>query len=275
MMPVLFQFKLFGLDIALPTYGLALACAFLLALWIASRRGQRAGLPPAVVTDLWIASLLAGVLGSKLLLYLLDLRYYLEHPGAIVASLRSAGVFYGGLIAAVLTCIVIVRRRGLDGWLVGDVLAPAIIAGQAFGRLGCFAAGCCYGTACSLPWAVTYTDPRAQGYTGVPLNVAMHPVQIYLALADVAIFLILLAADRRKRFNGQIFLLYLMLYAVGRGTLEFFRGDPRGALWGLSTSQILSIVVGLIALIIYVRRSRQGSSRHAGRSPLKGPAPAA
>ncbi len=275
MMPVLFELKLSGFDIALPTYGLILACAFLLALWVAVRRGRRAGLDPSLVTDLWIASLLAGVLGSKLLLYMLDLRYYLEHPRAILESLRSAGVFYGGLIAAIVVCIVIVRRRGADAWVVGDVLAPAIILGQAVGRLGCFAAGCCYGTSCTLPWAVTYTDPRAQGYTGVPLHQALHPVQIYLALADVAIFLVLLAADRRRKFSGQIFLLYLILYAAARATLEIFRGDPRGALWGLSTSQLIGIVVGLTALALYVRRSREsGAASRAARPGTKRPAPA-
>ena len=176
MMPVLFEFTLFGMNIALPTYGLALALAFLLALWVASRRGRQAGLEPALVTDLWIASLLAGVLGSKLLLYLLDFRYYLEHPRAIWDSLRSAGVFYGGLIAAIVTCIVIVRRRGADVWAVGDVLAPAIILGQALGRLGCFAAGClAAGLAAASPaaGAASFAASLAASFAGASLAAAM------------------------------------------------------------------------------------------------------
>lgn len=256
MRPALFDFHLFGWDLTLPTYGTMLALAFLAALWVAIRQGRRAGVDSGIITDLWIASLLSGVLGAKLLLYLLDLDYYISHPAAIITTLRSAGVFYGGLIAAILVCLIIVKRRGLDGWVIGDVLAPAIILGQTVGRWGCFAAGCCYGKPTSLPWAVTFTDPRAHDVTGVPLHVGLHPVQLYMSFADLALFFILLAVAARKKFNGQVMLLYLILYAILRGSLEYFRDDPRGSLLGVSTSQWLSLVLGLIALTVYVRRSR-------------------
>jgi phosphatidylglycerol:prolipoprotein diacylglycerol transferase len=143
---------------------------------------------------------------------------------------------------------------------VGDVLAPAIILGQAIGRWGCFAAGCCYGKPTSVPWAVTFTDPRANEVTGVPLNVPLHPSQLYLSLADFALFFILLAVAARKKFEGQVLLLYLILYAVLRGTLESFRGDPRGELLGLSTSQWLSILLGLVGVILYIWKSTRGAA---------------
>ena len=143
MIPILFEFHMFGWDLSLPTYGTLLAAAFLTALWVAQRRARRLRVDPNTITDLWIVSLIAGVLGSKLLLYLLNLDEYIAHPAYILTSLRSAGVFYGGLIAAVGACLVLVRRRGLDGWQIGDVMAPAIFLGQSIGRLGCFAAGCC------------------------------------------------------------------------------------------------------------------------------------
>lgn len=263
MRPVLFDLHLFGWDLSLPTYGTLLALAFLAALWVAIRQGRRAGVESGIITDLWIASLLSGVLGAKLLLYLLDLDYYLANPRAIIATLRSAGVFYGGLIAAIGVCFIIVRRRGLDGWVIGDVLAPAIILGQTVGRWGCFAAGCCYGKPTLQPWAVTFTHPRAHEVTGVPLHVALHPVQLYMSIADLALFFILLAVATRKKFTGQVILLYLILYSILRGSLEYFRDDPRGAFQDVSTSQWLSIVVGLIAVTIYVRRSR----RQTGVSP--------
>lgn len=267
MMPVLFEFHLFGWDIALPTYGFLLAVAFLLALALATRQARRSGVESSVVTDLWIVSLISGVLGAKLLLYLLDFRYYMAHPQAIFSTLRSAGVFYGGLIAAIIVCLIVVRRRGLNAWLIGDVLAPAIILGQAVGRWGCFAAGCCYGRPSTGPWAVTFTDPKANEVTGVPLNVALHPVQIYLSLADFALCIILLAAAARKKFDGQVMLLYVILYAVLRGTLEGFRGDPRGELMGLSTSQWISIAAGLGGVLLYVWRSKQ--ARTPGPSPRR------
>jgi len=267
MMPVLFEFSLFGWESALPTYGLVLAIAFLLALAMALRQARLAGVEPAVITDFWIVSLLSGVIGAKLLLYLLDYEYYLAHPKAILTTLRSAGVWYGGLILAVAACLVMVRRRGLNAWLIGDILAPAIILGQAVGRWGCFAAGCCYGSACSLPWAVTFTDPHANEITGVPLNIALHPVQLYMSLADFGVFLVVLAIAARKKFEGQVLLSYLVLYAFVRGMLEIFRGDPRGAIGPLSTSQAISIAVGLVAIVLYlVRRSRPAPAPPGGKA---------
>ena len=273
MKPSLLDLHLFGWDLSLPTYGTLLALAFLAALWVAIRQGRREGVDSGVVTDLWIASLLSGVLGAKLLLYLVDLKDYVANPRLILTTIRSAGVFYGGLIAAILVCLAMVKRRGLDGWVIGDVLAPAIILGQAVGRWGCFAAGCCYGKPTSLPWAVTFTDPRAHEVTGVPLNVGLHPVQLYMSFADLALFLILLAVAARKRFTGQVMLLYLILYSILRGTLEYFRDDPRGFFLGVSTSQWLSIVMGLVALTLYVRRSRSqtGVTPHSGKRTSAGP----
>ncbi|HZI93259.1 MAG TPA: prolipoprotein diacylglyceryl transferase [Patescibacteria group bacterium] len=259
MMPVLFEFNLFGWDIALPTYGFLLAVAFLLALAVALRQARRAGVDPNVVTDLWIISLISGVVGAKLLLYLLDINYYVSHPRAILTTLRSAGVFYGGLIVAIVVCLIVVKRRGLDAWLIGDVLAPAIILGQGVGRWGCFAAGCCYGKPASVAWAVTFTDPRASEVTGVPLNVPLHPSQLYLSLADFVLFFILLAVAARKKFQGQVALLYMILYAVLRGTLETFRGDPRGEFFGLSTSQWLSIALGIVGVVLYIWKSKRGA----------------
>ncbi|HEY3176060.1 MAG TPA: prolipoprotein diacylglyceryl transferase [Candidatus Polarisedimenticolia bacterium] len=276
MMPVLFEFHLFGWSLPVPTYGVLLAVSFLAALWVAVRQGRRAGVDQGVVTDLWIVSLISGVLGAKLLLYVVSYDYYFAHPAEILSlnSLRSAGVFYGGLLAAIATCVIMIRRRGHGVWAMGDILAPAIILGQAIGRWGCFAAGCCYGKPSSLPWpfAVTFTDPRARDVTGVPLNVALHPVQLYLSAADFLLFFILLVAARRKRFDGQILLLYLILYSVLRGTLEFLRDDDRGSIWGMSTSQALSIAVGLVALGFYAARSRgSGRAAAAGHEPGKRP----
>jgi phosphatidylglycerol:prolipoprotein diacylglycerol transferase len=272
MMPWLFHVTLFGWSIGLPTYGLVLASAFLLALAAALKQARKAGVEATTITDIWIACLLSGVVGAKLLLYLIDFDYYIAHPRAILSTLQSAGVFYGGLAAAIATCLVLVRRRGLDGWLLSDILAPGIILGQAVGRWGCFAAGCCYGKPSSLPWAVTFTDPAAKEITGVPLNVPLHPTQIYLSLADLALFFILIFAAARKKFGGQVFLLYLILYAGLRGTLEMFRGDPRGEFAGLSTSQVISIAAGIVGLALYMWRARTArvSAIQAGPRPRRG-----
>ena len=260
MIPIIHDFHVFGYDFSLPTYGLLLAVAFLAALAVAVRGARREGIPTVAVTDLWIYSLLSGVVGAKLLLYLLDWRYYVNNPAAILSSLRSAGVWYGGLLVAIAVCLVVVRRRGLSGWVMGDIAAPAISLGQAIGRLGCLAAGCCYGQTCTLPWAITFTNPRAHEITGVPLNTPLHPTQLYHALADFSLFLLLLWLRPRRRFNGQILLIYLILYALIRVGIEMFRGDPRGAYFGLSTSQILGIAIALVAGWLYLKRSRAASA---------------
>jgi phosphatidylglycerol:prolipoprotein diacylglycerol transferase len=259
--PFLFELPIFGMHFALPTYGLTLAVAFLLALWFAQRQSRREGLPPDPVLDLWIAALVSGIVGAKVLLYALDFRYYVENPRAILSGLQSAGVFYGGFIAAVLTCLYMIRRRGLPGWKIADIAAPAVALGQAIGRIGCFAAGCCYGRETSLPWAVTFTDEEAHRLTGVPLGVPLHPSQLYESGLDFILFLTLLALSRRKRPDGQLFLWYLLLYALLRGAVEFTRGDPRGQILGASTSQVIALVVATAAALGLWMRRRPAPAR--------------
>ncbi len=260
MKPILFDIPLPGWPLSVPTYGVLLAAAFLAALGYAQKRTRRAGLPPDAVLDLWIAALISGILGAKILLYVIDFDYYLRNPSAILGGWRSAGVFYGGFAAAVVTCAVMVARRGLPVWKIADISAPAIALGQAIGRVGCFCAGCCYGKPSDLPWAVTFTDPAANRLTGVPLNVPLHPSQLYLSAADIALFAILILLQRRPRYDGQVFLWYVVLHALLRGALEFTRGDPRGALWGLSTSQIIAIAA-LLAGAVLLRARRLASAR--------------
>lgn len=259
MKPELFHIPLLGMS--LHTYGVLLAAGFLLALWVGLREAKRAGIPRDPILDLWIVSLISGIVGAKLLLYLLDLDYYLENPGAILDGLRSAGVFYGGLIAAIGACIFMVWKRGLPGWKIADAAAPAIALGQAVGRVGCFAAGCCYGKVTSLPWAVTFTDPKANEITGVPLAIPLHPSQLYMSLGNLILFAILLLLARRKSWDGQVFLWYILLYAVMRGLLEITRGDPRGEVAGVSTSQVIAAAAVVISLVLMARRrKRRGAS---------------
>jgi phosphatidylglycerol:prolipoprotein diacylglycerol transferase len=127
--------------------------------------------------------------------------------------------------------------------------APAVALGHAIGRIGCFLAGCCWGRECSSPWAVTFTDPAAERNVGVPLNVPLHPTQLYEALGNLLILALLLTFENR-RWKGQTFAWYLGAYAILRGTLEFFRGDPRGSVLdgAVSTSQLIALA-GLAAAV--------------------------
>lgn len=247
-------------DFPINTYGLLLAVAFLVALYVAARLAERDGLPRERVYDLGLWMLLAAIIGSKILMLWTEPAYR-ENPWHLFSLdfLRSGGVFYGGFIAAVLTGYWLVRRYGLPWWKTADAFAPAIALGQAIGRQGCFAAGCCWGKPTGLPWGVRFTE-RAHELTGVPTDVFLHPTQLYESFATLALFLFLFWRHRHKRFDGEIILLYAMCYAAIRFAVEFFRDDPRGdiagltTLTGLSTSQLISLIVGIAALALFWRR---------------------
>ena len=147
------------------------------------------------------------------------------------------------------------------GWSTADALAPGVVLGQAIGRLGCFAAGCCWGKPTSLPWAVTFTDVYASRAVGTPMDTPLHPSQLYESGAAFLIFAFLLWLLPRKRFDGQVTLAYVALYSAVRFGLEFLRGDPeRGSWFGgtLSTSQVIAIVLllGTAVLLPRLRRTR-------------------
>jgi phosphatidylglycerol---prolipoprotein diacylglyceryl transferase len=269
MYPVLFNLDLgrFG-KFTVGTYGLFYALGFLLALRLALAYARREGIEAGRIVDLGIVTLLAGFIGAKALLYVLDARYYLEHPAEILRSLRSAGVFYGGFFLATLAAMLYIRRYRLPLGRVADLAAPALALGQAIGRIGCFAAGCCYGKVCDLPWAVTFTDPAAYGLTGVPLGVPLHPTQLYHALADLVLLAICTFVMRGRRFNGQVFWVYLLFYGVLRIAVEAFRGDEvRGMYFDgrLSTSQLISIPAILAALLMLYLLSRRAAAQQASR----------
>jgi phosphatidylglycerol:prolipoprotein diacylglycerol transferase len=190
----------------------------------------------------------------------LDAPRYLREPRELLSVLQSGGVFYGGFLAAALVAWWYVRRYQLPGWTTADVLAPGVAIGQAIGRLGCFAAGCCFGKAAKVPWAVTYTDEYART-VGAPIDEAVHPTQVYESMAAFLIFLFLLWLAPRKRFQGQVVLAYVVLYATARFVLEFFRGDlDRGTIPGtpLSTSQGIALALVIGAAFLFARlRSRR------------------
>jgi phosphatidylglycerol:prolipoprotein diacylglycerol transferase len=249
MFPILFEFGPFKIY----TYGFFVALGFVAALWVGGRDADRRGIETKQFQDLCFAILVAAILGARLFFVLLEWRYFADNPRQILALWKGGLVFYGGFIGAALAAVWYVRRHRMPLWDTADAIAPALALGQALGRLGCLAAGCCYGAECHLPWAVTFTNPRGLARLGVPL----HPTQLYEAVAAFALFSVLYwVLGRRQRFPGQIFGAYLVGYPALRFTVEFFRGDPRGALGALSTSQALGIPLFLFGLWILFSQSR-------------------
>jgi phosphatidylglycerol---prolipoprotein diacylglyceryl transferase len=259
MYPELFRIGNFPVN----TYGVLLALAFLSALLIAARLAARDGLPRERVYDLGLWMLLAAIVGSKVLMLFTEPEYR-EDPARLISLdfLRSGGVFYGGFVAAVVAGYFLIRRYKLPWWKTADAFAPGIALGNAIGRQGCFAAGCCWGKPTTMPWGVQFTEAGHE-VTGVPLGVHLHPTQLYESFGALLVFFFLLWLHRRKRFSGQVILFYAVLYAVMRFTIEFFRDDPRGdilgltTLTGLSTSQMLSIIVGITGLVFLILRWRR------------------
>jgi phosphatidylglycerol---prolipoprotein diacylglyceryl transferase len=246
MFPEIFHIGFFHLH----TYGVLVAAGFLAALWMAGRLAQRDHLGSERVTNLGIYCALAALAGAKVMMILVDVPYYFSHPGEVFSfsTLQAGGVFYGGLIAALLVAWWYLRRARLPALRTADVFAPAIALGHGIGRLGCFSAGCCWGVECHLPWAVTFSNPVSQDLVGVPLHTPLHPTQLYEAAAEFLIFGILYRAIGKPHRAGAIISLYLMLYSAARFIVEFFRYHEQGNLWGgpLDTSQWISL--GLFAL---------------------------
>jgi phosphatidylglycerol:prolipoprotein diacylglycerol transferase len=248
-----------GPSATLHSYGLLLAIAFVAGLWVASREAKRQGLDAGRVTDMAIWVLIAGLIGAKLLLVAVDFRYFQRSPRELWSIFQSGGVFYGGLIGGALVAWLYSRRHHLAGWSTADALAPGVVLGQAIGRLGCFAAGCCWGKPTSLPWAVTFTDVYASRAVGTPMDTPLHPSQLYESAAAFLIFAFLLWLLPRKRFQGQVALAYVALYSAVRLGLEFLRGDPERGSWfggALSTSQVISIVLLLAVAVLFPRVKR-------------------
>jgi phosphatidylglycerol:prolipoprotein diacylglycerol transferase len=245
------------------TYGVFLAIAFLCGILVTVKLAERDGLPRQKIYDLSLWMLLAGLVGSKILMLFTEPEYR-ENPLQLISLdfLRSGGVWYGGLLGGVLVGYLLMKRYHLPWWKTADAFAPGLAIGNFFGRQGCFAAGCCWGKPTTLPWGVKFSDLGHQ-ITGVPTDSYLHPTQLYESFAMLLVFFFLFWLHKRKRFSGQVILAYALLYSVIRFAIEFVRDDPRGdvlgltTLTGLSTSQLISIVIGICALILLVVRRRR------------------
>ena len=264
MHPILFEIGGFPVY----TYGVLLAAAYLLGLQFALIRARTRGLDPNRVMDLGIWIIISALLGARLLLFIVDFDRYSRNPGELLGLLRSGGVFYGGLIAAVAVALWYVRKHRMPMWTVTDVFAPGIALGHVIGRLGCLFAGCCFGRPTTVPWAITFHNEYAARNVGTPLGIPLHPTQLYEAGAELLILVFLLATERKGRpFPGRTFWSYMFLYGVSRFIIEFYRGDSRGVVGAFSTSQFVSIIVVPLAIVmlIVLGRGRGPSPQTAAR----------
>ena len=240
----------------LPTYGVLVALGFLGGLAIALRLGRRAAIDPDKITNLAVYCAIAGVVGAKLFMFLFDLGDYIRDPSQIFSleTLQAAGVFHGGFIVALLVALYYMHRQHLPAFGTMDIFSPGVALGQAIGRLGRFAAGCCWGRECSFPWGVRF---RSDFAAPVPLNVKLHPVQLYESAADLLIFFFLYRRATRSHRSGEIIGLYLVLYSIARFIIEFYRVHEQALIGPFSITQWIALALLLLGVGILISRRQR------------------
>jgi phosphatidylglycerol---prolipoprotein diacylglyceryl transferase len=243
-------------SVSIYTYGFFIALGFIAGILLARREAGKVGIDPDMIMDLTFYIIISAIVGSRLLYVATMPDVYLKNPLEIFKIWNGGLVFYGGFILALITAVGFIARHKAPLWKVMDIFAPSIAIGQFFGRLGCFSAGCCYGKITDLPWAVTFHHPESLAPIGMPL----HPTQLYHALGNLTVFLILMGIKKRKKFQGQLFWSYVALEGGIRCFIEIFRGDFRGQFFldVLSMSQVigsLMVLTGGAALILLGRKN--------------------
>jgi phosphatidylglycerol---prolipoprotein diacylglyceryl transferase len=244
----------------LPTYGLLVASGVLVGLWISVRNSERQGIDPDKAWNLGILVVLCGIIGAKILYIINDWQTYSQHPSEIfsVSTLQAGGVFSGGLIAALLAAAWYMRRNRMPTLATCDAFAPGLALGHAIGRVGCFAAGCCFGKETHAFWGVTFHNEFAKLNSGTPLGVPLQPTQLFESAVELANFFILMWLFKRKKFEGQVIGAYLFLYGVARFFLEFLRDDPgRGEVFGgaMTGTQLIAILLVIAGGLLWLKRT--------------------
>jgi len=245
----------------LPTYGLLVATGVIVGLYVSAKLSERQGINPEKAWNLGILVVLGAIVGAKVLLIVNNFDYYSQHPGEIfsLTILQAGGVFYGGVITALLLSVWYMRKNHMPWLRTTDAFAPGLALGHSIGRLGCFAAGCCYGKPTHHWWGVTFKNPLANAWVGTPLNVPLEPTQLFESAIELGNFFLLYWLIKHKKFEGQVMGTYLFLYGVARYFLEFIRDDPdRGSVFGgaMTGTQLISICLVIVGGILWLRRVR-------------------
>jgi len=241
MYPVLIQLGNFELR----SYGIIVALSFFLGLWLSTREARRKKLDPRLIQDFALYALVGGIIGARIYFVIIsNPAYFLQNPWEIVAVWHGGIGIIGALLGGFLTALWYCRRKKLSFWRFADTLAPGVALGQTLGMFACLLNGDSYGRPTSLPWAITYTDPRSFA----PLNIPLHPIEVYEIVAYFLVFLLVWQTRKKFRTEGLVFLACLAGYGVARFSVEFFRGNPAIFAWGVPAAQVFSVALVLVSM---------------------------
>jgi len=268
--PILFRFG----PMTIYSYGVCVALAFLLGIITTAARARRYGWPPECIYDTSIYVILGALIGSRLFYIAQNMHEFIASPLDMFMVWKGGLEYYGGVIGAILAAIVYLKKKRINVLECFDLYAPSLALAHAIGRIGCFFNGCCFGRLCALPWAVVFPEgsPAYECHfyekgiiaPGQVYSAPVHPTQIYEALIELGIFVILSFCFSRKKFHGQIFWLYLVLYGAGRFLVEFLRADNPALVriggCGLSSPQLMSLgmLIAGASILIYGGRQKCG-----------------
>lgn len=228
------------------TYGVMIAIGIILCVILANARAKRRELSPEPVLDIAILCVVTGFLGAKLFYVLNNLSEFLDAPLSVLGS--SGFVVYGGIIIGVAAAFLYCRAKKLKFFAYFDLIAPSVALAQACGRIGCFFAGCCYGKETDLPIGIVFPEGSF-----APAGVPLFPTQLISSAGDFLIMLVLILFARGAKREGDVGALYLLLYGIGRFSIEFFRTNTQGGIGIFTTAQCLSLVFVLIAILLFIR----------------------
>jgi len=249
MYPVLLQFGNFELR----SYGVIVALSFAIALWMSSKEAERKGLDPKLIQDFGVYALFGGIVGARIYFVLLsEPAYFLQHPWEILAVWHGGIGIIGSLLGGAVVALWYCRKKEISFLKLSDTLAPGIALGQTIGQFACLLNGDSYGRPADLPWAITYTDPRSLA----PLNVPLHPIEIYEMAAYFLVFLMVWNIRKKYRTVGFALFAYLSAYGVARFFVEFFRGHPAIFAGGIPAAQMFAAAMIFVSLGGFVLLSK-------------------
>ncbi|MBU3228375.1 prolipoprotein diacylglyceryl transferase [Clostridium algidicarnis] len=241
MKPILFT--IFGINIY--GYGLMIALGILFGFLLLDKRAKDKGYDSDTIFDVTIFAIIAGVIGGKLLYIITDINTIINNP-SMLKDVGSGFVVYGSIIGGALAVYFYSKKNKWNVLKIFDLMIPSVSLAQAFGRIGCLLAGCCYGAPTNSPLSITFTNTLL-----APLGVPLHPTQIYSSILDLLLTLFLLWYDKKAPKQGRVFYMYMILYSVGRILIEFIRDDPRGNVGIFSTSQFIGVITVVLGILLF------------------------